>query len=441
MTATERINALLALHPPGYDLSLERIEGLLAKLGNPQDALPPVIHVAGTNGKGSTIAFMRAALEADDIMVHVHTSPHLVDYHERYRLGAVGGGKLVEDAMLDDAVRRAADANGGDPITVHEILTAVMFLLFCEQPADIALIEVGLGGRFDATNVMHTALISVITSISIDHVGFLGDTLEKIAFEKAGIIKDGVPVVIGPQGQGALDILERIADERQARTILHGRDFHAWPEHGRLVYQDLRGLIDMPLPALRGTHQHNNAAIAIATLRATGADLSDRCFEGAMRDVRWTGRMQRLVSGQIVQQSLLADDSEIWVDGGHNPAAGAAAAAMLSDLDPAGERAAYLIAGMLDTKDPANYFRGFSDRVSKVFTVPIPSNENSLDPNALVEHARLAGLDAKPMRSVVDALNAIAEETDPDAIRPLILITGSLYLVGWVLRDNGTPPC
>ena len=258
------IDALSAIHPKGYDLSLDRIRRVLARLGHPENRMPPVLHVAGTNGKGSTIAFSRAILEAAGKSVHVHTSPHLVRWHERFRLGRPGGGVLAGDRELADAIARVADANGGEPITIFEILTGAMFVLFSENPADYALVEVGLGGRFDATNVIDAPLAAIIANISIDHQQQLGTTVEQIAFEKAGIIKPGRPAVIGPQLDSVRELFERIAAERGAQAVVAGRDFTFFEQGGRLVYQDGNGLLDLPLPRLRGRHQHANAATKLA---------------------------------------------------------------------------------------------------------------------------------------------------------------------------------
>jgi dihydrofolate synthase/folylpolyglutamate synthase len=272
VSAAEReINALMALHPKGFDLSLGRITRLLERLGNPHERLPPVIHIAGTNGKGSAGAFCRAILEAHGLNVHIHTSPHLVNWHERYRLGAAGGGQLVADDVLADAVRRVAKANQGETITVFEILTAVMFVLFSEHPADVAIIEVGLGGRFDATNVIANPAVALIMSISLDHQAYLGDRVELIAAEKGGIIKPRVPVVIGAQTEeAARDVLISIAERLRCPVSVYGQDYFAQEENGRLAYQDDEELIDLPLPRLAGRHQQSNAAAAIRALKAAG---------------------------------------------------------------------------------------------------------------------------------------------------------------------------
>ena len=299
--AAAEIDALMLKHPKGFDLSLDRIRRLLTELGEPQRKLPPQIHIAGTNGKGSVTAFCRAILEADGQAVHAHTSPHLVNWHERYRIGRKGEpGALVDDAMLAEAVSRAAKANAGAPITVFEILTAVTFLLFSENPADAVLLEVGLGGRFDATNVIEKPAVTVITSISLDHQSYLGDRVELIAAEKGGIIKRGVPVVLGQQNEAiALEVLTSMADRARAPLLVYGQDFFAYEEHGRLVYQDESGLLDLPMPRLPGRHQLTNAATAIAALRHGGFAPADKAIEAGLSQVEWPGRMQQIASGPL----------------------------------------------------------------------------------------------------------------------------------------------
>ena len=275
--ADREIERLMALHPKGFDLSLDRITRLLDRLGNPQDRLPPVIHIAGTNGKGSAAAFSRALLEASGYLVHVHTSPHLVNWHERYRLAARGGGRLVEDEVLAEAVARVAEANRGEAITVFEILTAVTFVLFSEHPADAAIVEVGLGGRFDATNVIDNPAVSLIMPISIDHEAYLGDRVELIAAEKAGIVKPGCPVIVGAQeSETAQEVLIHTADRLGAPVTVYGQDFLAYEENGRMIYQDDSGLMDLTPPRLPGRHQYANAAAAIAAVKAAGFELSHR---------------------------------------------------------------------------------------------------------------------------------------------------------------------
>ena len=371
--AEQEIDRLLGLHPKGFDLSLGRITRLLDTLGNPQLRIPPVIHVAGTNGKGSAVAFSRALLEAAGYTVHVHTSPHLVRWHERYRIGAPGGGKIVEDDVLADAVRRVADANAGQAITVFEILTAVTFVLFSEHPADAVILEVGLGGRFDATNVIPEPAVSVIMPISLDHQPYLGDRVELIAAEKAGIIKPRCPVVIGAQEEEAVRmVLIETAERRDCPFTVYGQDFLSFEERGRMVYQDNKGLMDLPLPALLGRHQLANAAAAIQAVRAAGFKVPEQAVERAMANVEWPARMQRLIKGKLVEMAV--PGSEIWLDGGHNPGAGLVIAEAIATLEDRNQRPLFLITGMINTKDPVGYFQAFTGMARHVYTVPIRSS-------------------------------------------------------------------
>jgi dihydrofolate synthase/folylpolyglutamate synthase len=438
--AATEIEKLLALHPKGFDLSLDRITRLLAALGDPHLKLPPVIHVAGTNGKGSVSAFCRSILEAAGLAVHVHTSPHLVNWHERYRLGVAGGrGQFVEDAVLADAVRRVAAANGGQKITVFEILTAVTFLLFSEHPADVAIVEVGLGGRFDATNVIPHPAVSIIMPISLDHQAYLGDRVELIAAEKAGIMKRGVPVVIGFQTEDAArDVLIETAERLGCPYTVYGQDFMAHEEYGRLVYQDEFGLADLPLPRLPGRHQYANAAAAIRAVKAAGLAVTEHAMEIGLAHVEWPGRLQRLTDGALAR--LAPRGSEIWVDGGHNPGAGQVIAETMASFEERDARPLFLVTGMINTKDPVGYFEPFGGLAERVFTVPIRGSDAGLDPVALAGDAARAGLDVEPLSSVADALAEIGRITAEDAVPPRILIGGSLYLVGDVLADYGTPP-
>ena len=435
--AAREIETLLGLHPKGFDLSLDRITRLLAALGDPHLRLPPVIHVAGTNGKGSVTAFCRAILEAQGLSVHVHTSPHLVNWHERYRLGVAGGrGRFVEDAVLAEAVRRVAAANGGEKITVFEILTAVTFLLFAEHPADVAIVEVGLGGRFDATNVIPSPAVSVIMPISLDHQAYLGDRVELIAAEKAGIMKRGAPVVIGQQTEAvARDVLVEIAERLRCPLAVYGQDFLAHEEYGRLVYQDEDGLLDLPLPRLPGRHQYANAAAAIRAVKAAGFAVSDTALEKALAGVEWPGRLQRLTECALV--AIAPEKSEIWVDGGHNPGAGQVIAETMAGYEERDPRPLFLVTGMINTKDPVGYFEPFRGIAERVFTVPIRGSDAGLDPVALAGDAAAAGIEARALSSVAEALAEIGQIA---AGAPRILIGGSLYLVGDVLADNGTPP-
>lgn len=439
-SAAEReIERLMALHPKGFDLSLDRIRRLLDRLDNPQRRLPPVIHIAGTNGKGSAAAFSRALLEAADVAVHVHTSPHLVNWHERYRIAAPGGGRLVEDQVFADAIARVAKANQGETITVFEILTAVGFVLFAEHPADAAVIEVGLGGRFDATNVIDEPAVSVIMPISVDHEAFLGDRVELIAAEKAGIIKSRRPVVIGAQeSDTAQDVLLETAARLDAPALIYGQDFLAYEENGRMIYQDESGLLDLTPPRLPGRHQFANAAAAIAAVKAAGFDVSHRTAERAMARVDWPGRMQRLSQGKLVD--LAPRGAELWLDGGHNPGAAIVVAEALTEQEERVARPLLLIAGMISTKDQTGFFRAFKGIVRHVFTVPVNASDSSVPNDELALRAGEAGLSAEPVASVANALMLLRDSWDESEPPPRILICGSLYLAGEVLAQNGTPP-
>jgi dihydrofolate synthase/folylpolyglutamate synthase len=437
--ADAEIEKLMGLHPKGYDLSLDRIRRLLEVLGNPHLKLPPVIHVAGTNGKGSATAFCRALLEAQGLSVHVHTSPHLVRWHERYRIGVKGGrGQIVDDALFADALRRVAEANCGKPITVFEILTAVTFILFSEQPADVVVLEVGLGGRFDATNVVEKPAVCIVQPISLDHQAYLGDRVELIAAEKAGIMKRGVPVVIGHQEfDGAKDVLISSAERLGCPLAVFAQDFLAYEEFGRLVYQDEFGLMDLPLPRLPGRHQIGNAATAIRAVKAAGYTVTEEIAEKAMLSVEWPGRLQRLAEGRLVERA--PQGAEIWLDGGHNPGAGEVIAEAMAAMEERQARPLHLVIGMINTKDPIGFFRAFVDIAHNVYTVPITGSDVGLDPVALAQSAAEAGLKALPMGSLGQALDAIRERSE-GGIPPRIMIGGSLYLAGNVLAENGTIP-
>ena len=439
LAADREIEGLLALHPKGYDLSLERVTRLLQRLGDPQDQVPPVIHIAGTNGKGSCAAFSRALLEAADYRVHTHTSPHLVHWHERYRLAAKGGGRLVEDKVLAEAVARVAEANGGQTITVFEILTAVTFLLFSEHPADATILEVGLGGRFDATNVVKKPAVSVIMPVSLDHQAFLGDRVELIAAEKAGIIKRGCPVVIGAQeSETATQVLLETAERLGCPVSVYGQDFIAFEENGRMVYQDEDGLMDLPLPRLPGRHQFANAAAAIAAVKTDGFEISHRAAEKAMTTADWPGRMQKLTQGRLVD--LAPRGADIWLDGGHNPGASVVIAEAMAEQEEKNPRPLFLIAGMINTKDQHGYFSAFKGLVRHVYTVPGNFSDAGVSNDELAARANEAGLSAEPVTSVASALALLRDTWDASEPPPRVLIGGSLYLAGAVLAENGTPP-
>ena len=438
MTAIESTVArLTALHPKRIDLSLDRMWRILAALGDPQRRLPPTIHVAGTNGKGSTIAFMRAILEAAGLRVHVYTSPHLVRFNERFRLGTKGEGRLVSDAELGDALGECERVNAGAPITVFEITTAAGFLLFARHPADVLLLEVGLGGRLDATNVIDRPLVTVITPVSFDHAEHLGDTVGKIATEKAGICKPQVPAIVAAQPREALAAIERQAARVKAPIKIAGEDWSATEERGRLVYQDDAGLLDLPAPRLYGRHQFENAGVAIAALRAVGGlKIPPDAFEAGIAKADWPARMQRLAQGRLA--ALCPAGSELWLDGGHNTDGGRAVANALADLEERVSRPLVLVIGMLATKDCENFLKNFAGLARRVVGMPIPHQEKSLPADAIAEAARAVGIPAQSAGDIETALGAICGFGLEPA--PRILIAGSLYLAGAVLSANGTPP-
>ena len=428
---------LASLHPKRIDLTLDRMWRILARLDHPERRIPPVIHVAGTNGKGSTVAFLRALLEAAGLRVHVYTSPHLVRFNERFRLGRAGGSVLVGDDELRAVLDHCERVNGGEPITIFEIETAAAFHLFAEHSADVVLLEVGLGGRLDATNVIEAPLASVITPIGMDHVEFLGDTIAKIAAEKAGIVKRGVPVVCAEQPAEAAAVIEQAA--RRARAPLHAatQDWHVNVERGRLVYQDDDGLLDLAAPRLFGRHQVDNAGLAIATLRAVKAfRIEPAAFEQGIARAEWPARMQRLASGRLVE--VAPKDAELWLDGGHNVDGGRVAAAALGDLEERVPRPLVVIAGMMGNKDAAGFLGNFAGLTRHIIAVPIPDQDNAMTPEVLAEAARALGMRVDTAESVEAALRAVAQLAYE--VPPRILITGSLYLAGHVLAANGTLP-
>ena len=422
-TATSDVilDRMMALHPKIIDLTLDRVWRLLSALDHPERRLPPVIHIAGTNGKGSTLAMIRAGIEGAGRSAHAYTSPHLARFHERIRLA----GDLISEPALTAILDECYAANGGEAITYFEITTIAALLAFARHPADYTLLEVGLGGRLDATNVIDRPELTIITPISIDHEQFLGDTLTKIATEKAGILKRGVPCVVGPQPEDAMDVIETTAAKLGAPLLAYGQHWHVWEERGRLIYQDERGLLDLPLPALPGAHQIENAGAALAALRAL--DLGEPAYDAAMTNAHWPARMQRLRTGPLVEA---AGDAELWLDGGHNPAAGAALAAHLKTLPP---RPTHLICGMLNTKDIGGYLGPLADVAATLTAVSIPGEANTLPAEETASAANTAGLTATTADSVADAIRTLTAK-DPGA---RILICGSLYLAGHILRENG----
>jgi len=430
------LRRLLTLHPKLIDLSLERMWRILEKLGHPERKLPPVIHVAGTNGKGSAVAFMRGMLEAVGQRVHVYTSPHLVRFNERIRLAAPGGGRLADDALLVETLAECERANAGETITFFEITTAAALLLFSRHPADVLLLEVGLGGRLDSTNVIAHPRVSTLTPISLDHADHLGDTIEKIAAEKAGIIKRGAPVVVAPQPDAAFRVIEQQAEKLRAPLYACGQAWMASEEHGRLVYQDDEGLLDLPAPKLPGRHQFVNAGTAIASLRVAGFKLPLPAYEAGLLKADWPARMQRLTQGRLL--SLAPAGSEIWLDGGHNPDGGRAVAATLADIEERVPRPLVLIVGMLSTKDFAGYLRNFSGLAGHLYAVPIVKADRPLPPEVIAQTARDIGIAAQTAPDIEAALAAVTKMQLGGP--PRILICGSLYLAGEVLALNGTPP-
>ena len=437
-TTAQLIDRLTHLHPRLIDLKLDRMLRLLAALDNPHHKLPPTIHVAGTNGKGSTIAFMRAMLEAKGLRVHVYTSPHLVNFHERMRIGQTNGGVLVHENLLADALLRCEQANQGQAITIFEMITTAAFLLFSEHPADVLLLEVGLGGRFDATNVIETPLVSVITPISIDHTDFLGSTIVEIAGEKAGIIKHGVPVVLAKQNDPETEpVIEKTASRLQAPLLCFGQDYHVHEENGRLLYQDENGLLDLPLPRMAGEHQKINAGTAIAGLRAAGFGRGETYFfEQGIATASWPARLQNLAGGLLAK--CLPDNSELWLDGGHNRDGARVLADALATLNHRHARPLVLIAGLLSSKDSQGFLEQFRNIDPTVIAVPIPDHAASRKAEEVALHARAAGFEAEEAQDVEKALQRI--KAKQWTIAPRVVICGSLYLAGNILRRNGTPP-
>lgn len=416
------LERLMALHPKVIDLSLERMHRLLAALGHPERDLPPVIHIAGTNGKGSTQAMIRAGLEAGGARVHAYTSPHLAHFNERIRLA----GELIAEPELADLLRECETANAGQPITFFEITTAAAFLGFARHKADYTLLEVGLGGRLDATNVIEQPRLSVITPISIDHTQYLGDSLAAIAAEKAGIIKPRIPCICGPQPDEALRVIEARASALSAPLLAHGQHWMAAPERDGMIYQDDQGLWDLPAPALTGAHQVQNAGIALAALRQLGAGHAQAV--AALARAEWPARMQRLRHGPLPDAA--GARAELWLDGGHNPAAAKAVAQSLSAMPP---RRTHLVCGMLNTKDVTGYMRPLARHVAGLTAIDIPGEANTLPATRTAAAARTAGIPASIAANASEAVKRIAS-TDPEA---RILICGSLYLAGRVLRENG----
>ena len=412
------IDRLHALHPRLIDLSLERLQRLLAALGHPEQHLPPIVHVAGTNGKGSTCAFMRALAEAAGSRVHVYTSPHLVRFNERFRIA----GQLVSDAELAATLEHLERENGGQAITVFEVITAAALALFAAHPADLCILEVGLGGRGDATNVV-VPKACAITSISIDHRELLGDTIEAIAAEKAGIMKPGIPVVTGAQDPAALAVLQATADRVGTTLAARFRDWDIAATGDGLRFTDGAGHVDLPTPSLPGPHQIDNAGIAVAALRAAKAPL----VAAGLAAAEWPGRLQHL-RGRLTD--LLPRGTELWLDGGHNPGAGAA---LVAALEPWRDRPIHLLVGMKASKDAAEFLRPLLPLAASVWAVQEPHQHDALPVEQVI--AASGGI-ARPGPTVAAALGQLPREPSR------VLICGSLYLAGEVLKadwDGMTP--
>jgi dihydrofolate synthase/folylpolyglutamate synthase len=430
------LTRLKRLHPLSIDLSLGRIERLLAAMDHPEQRLAPVIHIAGTNGKGSVTAYLKAMLEAAGKRAHVYTSPHLVRFNERIQIAGRDGAKPIDEDLLGDLLERVEAINAGAPITFFEITTAAALLAFAETPADAVLLEVGLGGRLDTTNVVAKPAVCVITPISIDHAERLGGTLASIAFEKAGILKPGVPAVIAQQPDEVLTVIERRAAEVGAPLVRKGQEFDAFRQNGRFIFQREDRLLDLPLPALVGRHQVGNAGVAIAAaLEARPLGIDEAALARGLTEVRWPARMQRLASGPM--KDLLGADDELWLDGGHNPGAGVALAETLADLEERSSRPIWLVVGMMGQKDSAGFLGAFRGIAEQIITVPVPdAHDVPTDAAVLASKARDLGFQAEPAASVEAALRRIRTLRRGPA---RVLICGSLYLAGHVLAlQDGT---
>ena len=427
-----QLDRLGSLSPPGDVLGLERISALLERLGHPERSLPPVLHVAGTNGKGSTCAFLRAAIEAAGLKAHLYTSPHLVRFNERIRIA----GTLIADEPLAELLAEVLDAAGGLEPSFFEATTAAAFLAFSRAPADACIVEVGLGGRLDATNVVPSPTACGIAQLGLDHQSFLGDRIEQIAAEKAGIARQGVPLVTHHYPAAIAERIGEAAANAGAHWLPRGGRWDASVYQKQLHYRDERGKLDLPLPRLRGAHQAMNAALAVAMLRHQHAvKVPDSALRAAMGWADWPARLQRLAAGPL--RDLLPKDSELWLDGGHNPAAARAVADFFRAHVPA-DRPFHIVFGLLSNKDVAGVLKPFQGRSLTFHPVPIEAHEHH-EPAALARVAKESGLSAVAASGVEDALGWIARHADR-ARPPVVLIFGSLYLAGEVLRKNGQMP-
>lgn len=432
-SSAELLASLKQLFPREIDLSLDRIERLLTALNLPQADLPPVIHVAGTNGKGSVIAFIRAIFEAAGKRVHSFTSPHLIDFHERIQLAGEGGSQPISDDLLTDVLQRTAAANNGEAITYFEVITAAAFLAFNSQPADFALLETGLGGRLDATNVVKRPLLTIITPISIDHTSYLGSTLAEIAYEKAGILKPGVTCVVAPQDDEALGVIEARAEELGAPLLVAGREWDAHEQHGRLVYQTAGELLDLPMPRLPGRHQIDNAACALTAARVClDGTATEHALHDGLLSATWPARLDRLGPGPLYEH--VHPETEIWLDGGHNAAAAVALARTMAELEERVPRPLHLVCGMMASKDARAFFDAFQGLSQWAGTVPILENANAFSADDLAQEARAMLIPAEATGGIAEALATSRAIAGDQPVR--ILIAGSLYLAGHVLRQH-----
>jgi dihydrofolate synthase/folylpolyglutamate synthase len=429
MNAVEAALERVALRRPALiDLGLARVTRTLDRLRSPHHRLPPTFHVAGTNGKGSVVAYLRAILEASGAHVHTFVSPHLVRYNERIVLA----GREISDEAFLDAIARVDAAAGEDDLTFFETITCAAFLAFGETPADYLVLEVGLGGRLDATNVIEKPVAAVVTPVALDHQNFLGDTLAEIAREKAGIFRAGAPAVVGPQTAEAMAVFENHALGEGARLFAFGRQWDAWMENGRLIYQDESGLSDLAPPRLVGAHQVQNAGLAVAAIKAAGILFSDEILSAGLVAAAWPARLQRLKSGPLIDLLKGVEETELWLDGGHNPHAARALAQTMADFEEKSPKPLVLIAGMQENKDADGFFAAFSGLAASVFTVQA-DHSGSRTPLSVAEAAERAGLPAHPCASLEEAIR-FARGTGKRPLR--ILVCGSLYLAGGVLKTH-----
>lgn len=422
------LKRLLSLHPKLVDLSLGRMERILAALGHPEKHLPPVVHVTGTNGKGSVLAFLRAMLEAAGLRVHVYTSPHLVHFHERIRLA----GELIEEDHLSAVLEECESVNAGQEITYFEITTAAAFLAFSRTPADVVLLENGLGGRLDATNVVSRPAATAITSVSMDHQQFLGNSLGEIATEKAGIIKPGVPCIVGPQHPDAMDVIVGHTEARGAPLLEWGINWRAHTDaDGSMVFEHHGETLSLPMPALPGAHQIVNAGHACAIAASLEfVNVTPRHMAQGLMNVEWPARLQRLKSGPVLD--ALPPDWEVWLDGGHNPDAGETIARFVKENWA--DKPLHLISGMINSKQPAGYFKPLANLAADVRCVTIPGEAAAIPAADLAEIAMKAGLDATTADSALDAALSIVSGAGAGPAR--VLICGSLYFAGSILSDH-----